>query len=86
MTATCPRQRFNDMRPSQQAGILCNDTRFQDFVAKRQAFPGGAAAYLRGWCNIESRRDLDTDPFAQTKFQTLRTEFDAWTGKIAAQQ
>lgn len=84
------RQRFDDLPPAQQAGIICNDDRFQRFAAKRCGFPDGqfstsaAAEYLRDCCKITSRRDLNTDPQALARFQTLRTEFDAWTGKIAA--
>ncbi|CUH68646.1 hypothetical protein TG4357_03716 [Thalassovita gelatinovora] len=86
------RQRFDDMQPAQQAGILCNDPRFQRFAATRCGAPGeqfnasAAAEYLRQCCGIDSRRQLGTDQAAQQKFQTLRTEFDAWTGKIASQR
>lgn len=88
MTQTI-RQHFKDMAPAQQAGILCNDPRFQKFAATRCGFPGqqfntGAAAeYLRDCCQIDSRRQLNSQQDAQQKFQILRTEFDAWTGKIA---
>ena len=83
------RQRFDDLPPAQQAGILCNDPRFQRFAAIRcgmpnQLFTASAAAhYLRDCCQIESRRALATSQAALTRFQTLRTEFDAWAGKIA---
>ena len=83
------RQRFDDMDPAQQAGILCNDPRFQRFAASRygmqgeQFSPSAAAQYLRDCCQIDSRKQLTTSEAAQQKFQILRTEFDAWTGKIA---
>lgn len=83
------RKRFDDMDPAQQAGILCNDPRFQQFAASRcgmrdQQFSSSAAAqYLRDCCQIDSRKQLTTSEAAQQKFQILRTEFDAWTGKIA---
>ncbi len=85
---TANRQRFADMPPAQQAGIICNDPRFQKFAATRCGMPDqiftntAAAEYLRDCCNIISRRDLNTNQAAQSKFQILRTEFDAWTGKI----
>ncbi|MCG7520873.1 hypothetical protein [Ruegeria sp. Ofav3-42] len=81
---------FADMPPQKQAGILCNDPRFQRFAATRCGAPAetfsasAAAEYLRQVCRINSRRELSTDSAAQQKFQILRTEFDAWTGKIAA--
>lgn len=86
------RQTFENMDPAQQAGILCNDPRFQQFAASRcgmrgQQFSASAAAqYLRDCCQIDSRKQLTTSNAAQQKFQTLRTEFDAWTGKIPPQR
>ena len=74
---------------AQQAGILCNDARFQRFAAERSGFSGdqfttmASAEFLRQFCSIESRRALDTSDAARARFSVLRTEFDAWTGKIA---
>jgi len=86
------RRRFDTLPPAQQAGILCNDTRFQRFAATRCGLPdqqfaaSAAAEFLRDCCRITSRRDLNGDQAADARFQTLRTEFDAFTGKIASQQ
>lgn len=83
------RLRFDEMPPSQQAGIMCNDPRFQQFVGAHTIESGvtiaasGCAEYISTICNINSRRDLNTNQDAHNKFQSLRTEFDAWTGKIA---
>jgi hypothetical protein len=83
------RRRFADMPAPQQAGILCNDPRFQSFAALRSGFPGdsfqpsAAAEYLRSCCGIASRSDLATNPNARDRFDRLLTEFDAWTGRIA---
>ncbi|SEK63444.1 hypothetical protein [Pacificibacter marinus] len=82
--------RLTQMHPAQQAGILCNDPQFQKFAAIRSGLPGtqfcasASAQYLREACNIASRRELNTDAAAQTKFAALRTTFDAWAGRIAA--
>lgn len=85
-----PNKRPLDTLPlSQQAGIICNDPRFQEFAAIRIGLPGqiltseAAAEYMRDVCQITSRRDLAKDTASQTRFLTLRTEFDAWLGKIA---
>jgi len=81
-------QRFDDLDPAQQAGILCNDPRFQQFVGTRTIKSGvtvtssGCAEYIRTICKVTSRRQLTHNPDAKTRFQSLRTEFDAWTGKI----
>jgi hypothetical protein len=81
---------FNDLPPAQQAGMLCNDDRFQRFAATRSGLPGqtftttAAAEYLRQICKISSRSELTTSETAAQQFQNLRTEFDAWIGKIAS--
>lgn len=80
---------FASLPKSQQAGILCNDIQFQKFAATRSGFPGGsfnssgAAEYLRTCCKVTSRRELNTNPTAQKRFDALRTEFDAWSGRIS---
>ena len=82
---------FPTLATSQQAGILCNDARFQRFAAEacdcqgQQFNESAAAQFVRTYCKIESRRHLDSEHAAEQKFQILRTEFDAWTGKIASQ-
>ncbi|KMK63799.1 hypothetical protein [Puniceibacterium sp. IMCC21224] len=87
MTGRIP---FSEMPAPKQAGILCNDPRFQTFAALRCGFPGGqfsasaAAEYLRTVCRIASRTALTTDTAARARFQALHTDFDAWTGRIAA--
>lgn len=85
---TKDRTNFADLPPAQQAGILCNDPRFQRFAATRCGLPGNqfsstaAAEYLRECCRIDSRRKLNADRAAQKRFEALRTEFDVWTGRL----
>jgi hypothetical protein len=87
-----PRQPFDSLPPAQQAGILCNDPQFQRFAALRCGAPdlefgaSAAAQYLRDACQIDSRAKLQCDRDAATRFQNLRTEFDAWAGKIPNQR
>ena len=86
MQASTP---FDDLPPPQQAGILCNDPQFQRFAGLRglgldqELTPTAAAEYLRTACRVASRRDLASDATAAQRFQMLRTEFDAWRGRIA---
>lgn len=68
----------------QLAGILSGDHRFAQFIRERHGFEGEGANFIRGYCNIASRRDLASDDVAQAKFDALRTEFDAWRGALAA--
>ncbi|MEZ5674320.1 MAG: hypothetical protein R3D81_03435 [Thalassovita sp.] len=81
--------RFDDLSAPQQAGILCNDPRFQRFAAIRSGLPGessSAPAPPQNTCApvaaSPSRRALASSATASS-FAALRTEFDAWTGKIA---
>lgn len=82
-------RRLRDLPLPQQAGILCSDMAFGKFVAARvgTTFPFNATAcaeWLRRQCRIESRRALATDKAAAARFEEIRTEFDAWRGRIAA--
>ena len=78
--------------PSQWSGILRNDPEFQRFAATRSGFPGGqfsnsaAAEFIRTTCRVTTCRDLNTDTTAARQFARLRTEFDAWRGRIAARR
>lgn len=86
---TAPRQRFDDLPPAQQAGMLCNDRRFQRFAASECKVPGKAlnesatAEYVRNICNITTRSDLNTSQIADRRFQSLRADFDMWLGRLA---
>ncbi|WP_306131085.1 hypothetical protein [Roseovarius sp. MMSF_3350] len=87
-------QHFDRMPRPQQAGILANDIRFKRFVAVRLHLAregagtitvntSAAAEFIRSECQVASRRDLATDTAAAQRFDALRTEFDAFTGRIA---
>lgn len=72
-----------------QAGILCNDTRFQNYAAMRHGFPKGSfdksesAEHIRQVCGITSRSELTTNPVAFDRFEKLHTDFLAKCGLIA---
>jgi hypothetical protein len=84
------RQRFSDLPPQKQAGILCGDPRFQNYAAQARGFPAdtfnnsAAAEFLRQFCGIDSRRELLTSECARNKLQILITEFRAWVGEISS--
>lgn len=86
MTAK-PRTPFADLPRATQAGMICNDPRFWAFCAIKAKAPArfnktAATEWLRTFCNITSRRELDTNAQAARRFDVLKTEFDAHTGKI----
>ena len=74
--------------PAQLAGILSQEEQFQRFAAKCCGFPGkrfqtqATAEFIRRQCKISSRRDLATNQDAHDRFEALRTDCDAWRGKI----
>lgn len=87
---TARRTPFADLPAPQQAGILCNDPQFRRFVSRAMgtgedpATATAAAEYLRHTCQVTSRRELTANHDARARFDTLRTEFEAWAGRIAA--
>lgn len=81
-----PRKSLGDLPAPQQAGILGSDPRFAQFIASAHNFPGDPACFIRGWCDVASRKELATDPAARSRFDALRTEFDVWTGKLPPQR
>ncbi len=90
--STPARQPFKALPLPQQAGILCNDPRFQKFAATRCGMNGqqfgqsATAQFLRDCCQIQSRRELATNQTAAETFHRLHTEFEAWIGKIPNQR
>lgn len=69
---------------AQMAGILSHDPKFERFLHEAFGFEGQAENFIRGHCDIASRKALDLDPIARRKFLELRNLFDAWRGVIAA--
>lgn len=59
------RRSFNELKPSQQAGILCNERAFLKFMSEK--FPdhirdcGSTAAAVRELCKVNSRADITPD-------------------------
>jgi len=90
------RRNFNAMTRAQQAGILCNEDRFQKFleVVHKHIFlspetvlglpeinrKDQAAALVRRICKVNSRADLDTTLAAGEKWDALEKKYRAWPG------
>jgi hypothetical protein len=85
-----PRRRMSELSRAQQAGILCHDERFMAFLEEVYDVPINAGAgryeeaaiFVRAFCEIAGRKELNTDDEAWERFEGIRTEFDAYTGKI----
>lgn len=70
-----------------RAGILCNDRMFQNFLLEgwpldwdRSAGSDSerAAFVVRQLCEIQSRKELATNPQASAAFETLTAKFEMW--------
>lgn len=60
-----PKKHFNELSRAQQAGILCADKGFQDWLYVNYGGGwsphGDTAGIVRRHCQVESRRELDED-------------------------
>lgn len=75
------RQAWADMHPTQQASIRCTNPRFRRFLVERHhAGPAveDAAAFVRDWCGVASRRDITAGSPAAAKWKQLDDQFWLW--------
>lgn len=81
------RKPFHTLPRSQQAGILCADWRFGEWLSKRFKTPvkddAAAAAVVRSYCEIKSRADLDSNTYAADGWDRLVTQYQIDTGQLA---
>ena len=69
---------------AQDAAIICATAEFQHFVELQGVEPVGeeiAAEYVRQWCVVESRAELDHDYMAARAFASLMAAYRAWRKK-----
>lgn len=86
-----PKRRLDEMPLSQVAGMLCQDENFAKFLNVKQwrdmGYSGhdhqACAGIIREKCGVTSRSEIIRGTPAGDKFEKLRTEYDAWRGKIA---
>jgi len=84
--------RFDDLPPAQQAGMLCNDPEFQQFVGTRTIKSGvtldrlGCEIFICDICKVVDRFQLDRSEQATTTFRNLRSEFDRWCNRSSFQK
>lgn len=57
---TSDRRSWETLSNAQQAGIRCNDERFQQWVARQSK--STAATFVRDYCGVHSRADLNEGP------------------------
>jgi hypothetical protein len=87
-TGAKDRRSWDELSPSQQAGILCSDVAFQNFVAEKAGIlpsrcdESDAAAWLRHWLGVDSRKSIAGNPVAIAKLGEIRAYFLEWAGRV----
>lgn len=90
-----PGRPFHTLPRSQQAGILCNDETFQQWVIANYGYamtPGGksyeflknpisARQFVIDECKVNSRRELDVSDDAGVLWDALRGQFEIAAGR-----
>jgi hypothetical protein len=66
---------------AKRAGIVCNEPGFWTFIT--EIFPqarhhGNAAEFVRSYCGVKSRSDLDHNEEAQRRFRGLVADYEFW--------
>ncbi len=64
-----------------EAGSMCRVDSFQEYVSLQGPWPktsDSAADYIRAYCGVESRRDLDGNEEAAGSFADLRRQYLRW--------
>ena len=77
---TAKRRQWGELPLAAQAALRCNDRRFRHFIGAWTA--SEAAMFVRAYCGVKSRRDLDGDEEAATKWFELERRYlatlDRW--------
>lgn len=85
------KRHFGDMPRSQQAGMLCSDPTFQNWLLGLSLFTKSTeiervartANILRGRLGIKSRCELDSDDEGAEKWDSMVVEYRQATGQMA---
>ena len=85
-----PKKRFHELPLSQQAALRCGDESFWKFASQydRELWDESksldsaevAADFVRVYCGVESRRDLDNFTAAGGVWTGLDAEYQEWAG------
>lgn len=75
-------QGWNEMSPAQQAGILCADKAFQQFLYELGLLSDKheeiAKVAVRQYCEVDSRTEIKPGSFAATRWSGLVSDYRAW--------
>jgi hypothetical protein len=79
-----PRRHWDDLSPTQQAVLRCNDERFRAWLGVADA--NDAAEEVRHRCLILSRSELNRDKDAAKRWRTLDAEYAQAVGLLAEER
>ena len=72
---------WRDLRPSQQAGMRCNEPAFWGFLYDKYDSAQGtdaASNFVRDFCGVKTRADILEGTRAAQKWADLDREYTAW--------
>jgi hypothetical protein len=77
------RRKFADLSPAQQAALTCKEPRFWAWIREERGedgcdSEGDAADYVREFCNVQSRSELNLHTGGATRWQFLCSAYHAW--------
>lgn len=78
-----PKRTFNEMSLAAQAGMMCQDGRFQKFVSERYDAQD-TAEFVRAYCNVSSRADIKPGCDAGHLWGILVSLYHTWLQEPAA--
>ena len=68
-----------DYRLSQQAGIVCSEGSFHEFLrTSKTSIYTEPREIVQHLCRVSSRAEFDTDPAAAARWRDLHAEYQAW--------
>lgn len=76
------KKHWDEILPSQQAGILCKEPKFWMFLMERSnrviTNMADAATWVRQHCEVNTRTDLRSSPAALAKWRELVVDYRLW--------
>ena len=81
-TPAKPKKRFHELPLSQQAALRCQDGGFREFLTAEHAMirNSDAADFVRRWCEVKSRAELDSNAKAASLWTSLNYGYEQATG------
>lgn len=74
--------KWDELGPVKQAGVLCNDASFQKFLTETRRLtiqtPDSAAQTVRAHCKVKSRAEIKVDNYTGQLWRDLVAEYRAW--------